>query len=88
MKRPEKNRWGLILYLLFIAILIICMALMMFFFVGGDMGKGLILTAVPFITLLVSSIFINPIFGATVLFTVNYIAIGLARYIPAPLGLT
>lgn len=88
MRRPEKNRWGLILYLLFIAILIICMALMMFFFVGGDMGKGLILTAVPFGALLVSSIFISPIFGAAVLFTVNYIAIGLARYIPAPLGLS
>lgn len=52
------------------------------------MMMGFLLIFFPIIFMILRSIFKNPVFGYFVIFVINYFALGLTRYVPAPLGLT
>lgn len=49
---------------------------------------GLALIAIPILFGALRMIFLNPVYGFLFVFIMNYFALGLTRYLPAPLGLT
>ena len=49
---------------------------------------GIVILVVPFILVFVSIIFIKPLVGFITVLYANYFALGIARYLPAPLGLS
>jgi len=53
-----------------------------------NLKLGMPLLVAPFLIIFVASIFINPRYGLLSVFVANYFAIGIARYVPGPLGLS
>ena len=71
-----------------IATLAACLAAVLLFFKIGGVAAGLPFAALPFVLLFVGMIFAKPQVGFLAMFVANYFALGIARYLPAPLGLT
>jgi len=88
MERPLENKWSLILKGLFIGMLFLTMSGAIMFFSGANLAGGLPLLLLPFIAIFLSVVFMRPLVGVAALFYANYFALGLARYVPGPLGLS
>ncbi|MEZ5070243.1 MAG: hypothetical protein R2751_04545 [Bacteroidales bacterium] len=58
-----------------------------FFLIRGNLVPGLLALLFPFVLLYVVYLFLRPQAGLVSILAVNYFAIGLARYVPGPLGL-
>lgn len=54
----------------------------------AGMTAGIGILTLPFLLTVIYLIFINARYGLLLLFVINYFALGLVRYIPAPWGLT
>ncbi len=54
----------------------------------GNLPLGIVIYALPFVLFLISLIFVYPSWGLWTAFIANYFALGIARYVPAPLGLS
>lgn len=63
------------------------MALAIYFFSRNNMMAGIAVLIIPFPILFLYKFITTPRFGFLTVLFVNYFAIGLTRYIPAPLGL-
>lgn len=73
---------------LIIALLSLLFAGSVFMFYRNNFVGALALLVLPFIISFVAWIFKNPFVGYTSLLFANYFALGLARYVPGPLGLS
>ncbi len=60
----------------------------MIFFLKDNLPGGIIALQIPFALLLLAAILRDARLGLASVFIMNYFALGLVRYIPAPLGLT
>jgi hypothetical protein len=87
MTNPGQSKRNLLTVGLIIALLIIFLALSMLFFHKENLKAGILFLLLPLGLLSVVAIFIHPIRGLIAVFVVNYFAMGIARYIPGPLGL-
>lgn len=88
MERPLPNRWHLLIKVIFLGIIILSLGLSMYFLVLDNMAGGVPVLLLPFIVLFLVAVFANPLVGVLALFYANYFALGLARYVPGPLGLS
>jgi len=59
-----------------------------FLFIKGHFPLGIISLLLPLVLLQVGFVFLKPKVGIISVFVVNYFAMGLARYVPGPLGLS
>jgi O-antigen ligase/polysaccharide polymerase Wzy-like membrane protein len=88
MTIAPENRILLLIKLLFSSLLILCLLLSIFFLQKDNFVIGIILLATPFVLVLLTLIITKPIFSFAALFFANYFAMGIARYIKGPLGLS
>jgi hypothetical protein len=70
-----------------IILLALCLMVTMYLFSMGQLNAGLPLLMLPFVLIFVSLIFMKPEIGFWSAFVANYFVMGLARYLPGPLGL-
>lgn len=87
MSEPLRNSNAFITKFLFAVLLFICLAFILYFFSSGNIVGGLPFAAIPFVAIYLYIIFINPIVGFASAFVANYFVMGIARYLPGPLGL-
>ena len=59
-----------------------------YFLSKNNLVPGMVLFVLPFILFFVAYVFMKPQFGLWSAFYANYFALGIARYLPAPLGLS
>ncbi len=88
MTLAPENKIQLLVKLLFSSFLIACMLLSIFFLQKDNFAIGMVLLATPFAIVLLGLILAKPIVGFTTLLFANYFAMGVARYIKGPLGLS
>ncbi len=69
-------------------ILIVLLLVAIYFFSKDELIVGAAMLVVPFLIIYLYIIFKYPVIGFISVLYVNYFAIGLSRYIPAPMGLT
>lgn len=72
---------------LFSVLLFISLILSVYFFYRNNIISGAICLLAPFVLLFTVFVFKDPQFGFWSVFIANYFVMGIARYIPAPLGL-
>lgn len=68
--------------------LMLILSAALFFFSQNLLVPGLIILALPFVLVLVASVFYTPRLGIIFVLFANYFMMGIARYIPGPLGLS
>lgn len=73
---------------LFSLLLFVCLLVSIFFLQKGENAIGIFFLLAPFVIAFITLIFTKPIIGFVTLFFANYFALGIARYIPGPLGLS
>lgn len=73
---------------LFLSLLSVCFLLILFFFKSGNLPLGIVFFVIPFVLLYLGQIFASPIVGFWSAFVANYFVMGIARYLPGPLGLS
>lgn len=83
----QESRKPKLLAIIIVAVLTSTLLAAMFFFFKGQLKLGMPILVVPFIIFLIAAIFMNPRLGLLSAFVANYFALGIARYIPAPMGL-
>lgn len=88
MVNPCQYKRNALVKWLYIAFLAVCLAISIVIFHRGDLKAGITVLLIPFAILFVSAVFINPKRGLIAVFVINYFAMGIARYIPGPLGLS
>lgn len=71
-----------------IAFLAGCIFLAMFLFLKNSFTTGLIILLSPFILLFAAAVFNDARVALASVFVINYFALGLVRYVPAPWGLS
>ncbi|MBI9067946.1 MAG: hypothetical protein JEZ09_11685 [Salinivirgaceae bacterium] len=76
-----------VIKLLFAALLLLCLIGASLFFYSANLIAGIITLILPIAILFIATIFLYPRFGFLAAFVANYFALGVARYLPAPLGL-
>lgn len=76
------------LVLVISGVLLFFIAVGIFFLSQEKLAIGLVSLLVPFVLFFIGLLFHKPIIGFWAAFTMNYFAIGLTRYVPAPLGLS
>ena len=72
----------------FVSLLVGCLLASIWFFRDDNIKLAFPILLLPFAVLFVGAVFIKPERGLLAVFIVNYFAMGLARYVPAPLGLS
>lgn len=87
VKRIKNKKFALVKQL-FAAILLVSLLLTMLFFHKDNFALGVSFLLIPFVILFLTAVFIKPVFAFQTLFFANYFALGIARYIPGPLGLS
>ncbi|MBI9062283.1 MAG: O-antigen ligase family protein [Marinilabiliaceae bacterium] len=89
MEIPHKrNLHSKTLKTVIIAVLVGFLLISAFFLLYDQLILGIIFLTLPFGLLQVSFVFLYPRVGIITALVVNYFAMGLARYIPGPLGLS
>jgi hypothetical protein len=58
-----------------------------YFFIKNDLVTGLLLLIIPFPLIYIGFVFHRPVIGFVSVLFANYFAVGITRYLPAPLGL-
>jgi hypothetical protein len=84
----KKNNAPKIFSILIASVLASVLLLAMFFFKKGELSLGMPVLVLPFIIVFITAIFIDPRLGFLAAIIANYFALGIARYVPAPMGLT
>ena len=72
----------------FVSLLVGCLLASIWFFRDDNIKLAFPILLLPFAVLFVGAVFVKPERGLLAVFVVNYFAMGLARYVPAPLGLS
>ena len=72
----------------FVSLLVGCLLASIWFFRDDNIKLAFPILLLPFVVLFVGAVFVKPERGLLAVFVVNYFAMGLARYVPAPLGLS
>jgi hypothetical protein len=72
----------------FISLLVVCLLASIWFFRDDNIKLAFPVLLLPFVILFVVAVFVKPERGMLAVFVVNYFAMGLARYVPAPMGLS
>lgn len=84
---PKLQKSNFLKYL-FALLVAGCLLLSAYFFAGNKLIPGIIILVVPFIIVYIGFVFAYPELGFISLLYANYFALGIARYLPAPLGLS
>ena len=77
-----------ILYIVFGVLFGVILSFAIWFFLNGNLTGGIALLLLPFILYLIYFLFTSPRFSFIIAFSLNFFAIGLSRYIDAPVGLS
>nr|WP_321450908.1 O-antigen ligase family protein [uncultured Carboxylicivirga sp.] len=85
---PNKGKYAQVLRIVIGSILSLLIILMMLFLAKAQLPLALALIILPFIVIVLAMIFLQPRVGIIIVFIANYFAMGLARYVPGPLGLS
>jgi hypothetical protein len=64
------------------------MVIAMYLFTRQNLTGGIVFLLAPFILIFVASVFMDARLALATVFIINYFALGLVRYIPAPWGLS
>jgi hypothetical protein len=84
----EHGKVQLLVKSLILGSLALCLLLSFYFFYKNQFIPGIVALFVPFIVGYVIWVFLNPLVGFLSLFIANYFILGIARYLPGPLGLS
>lgn len=88
MPLPSFHTTNTLLKWTFGVLLVACFSFSVFNLLKGNLVGGIVPLLIPFVVLYVGSVLSNPMFGIISLLYANYFALGIARYVPAPLGLS
>ena len=84
----EQGRVQFLVKTIVMGSLALCLILSVYFFYKNQLIPGIVVLAVPFIVAYVVWVFLNPKIGFLSMFIANYFILGIARYLPGPLGLS
>jgi hypothetical protein len=84
----EHGRVHFLVQSLITIILALCLLLSLYFFYKNQLMPGIAVLIVPFVIAYVVWVFMNPNIGFLSMFIANYFVLGIARYLPGPLGLS
>jgi hypothetical protein len=88
MTPAPSHKTSAILKWFFALLLLLCLSLAILFFSKENFTAGVAVLFLPFVLVFLSLVFSKPIIGFKTLFFVNYFVMGLACYVPGPLGLS
>jgi len=84
----KYNNQRNILYIIFGVLFGLLLSVAIWLFINNNFSGGITLLILPFVVYLLYLLFTNPRFSFIIAFTLNFFAIGLSRYIDAPVGLS